>query len=58
MMATIGKVISAVVFASAAAVLHQTTPVDAYCICPAWVVTPSTSAEMGAVVLRAKVLSK
>ena len=54
----ITKVISAVVFASAALLLRQTTPVAAFCACPAVYFLPSDYADMGAVVVRAKVLKR
>ena len=56
----INKVISAVVFVSAAAVglLLQTTPVTATCFCPAVYFSPSQFAEQGAIVLRADVLCR
>ena len=55
---TINKVISAVVLASAAVLLHQTTPVGAVCLCQERYYAPSVFAELGAVVLRAKILSR
>ena len=55
---TINKVISAVVIALSAVLLHQTTQVNAQCACPRIYYSPSAYAKMGAVVLRAKILSR
>lgn len=52
----VNKVISAVVFALAAVLMHRTAQAGALCPCLSWYRTPSVYADQGAVVLRAKVV--